>query len=405
MQLLVVKWGTEWDIMAVPAQIKNLGQLTILSTGTKLRVIWDNIDGALSGAETFERDDIDLKNYVLDLIPLLTFSGGDLAYQFLLLNKKNYCSSQCMICDAKKGSWRMHKHQGTKYTMEQMVNALLTAVPLTRYLLPPLHIMLGIGNDIVTKINKFISGNLDELIKDTAGKIIRGKVHYAVHRMLAKDFNIMGQKYFTQTLVGGDIWRLLKKHEEIVPKIAAIMKDRTLRKADTAANIDVRIDRFLSKVKEIMKTFESICLLMHKTEQLTPEELVQFRKAWPNGHITPKFHQLESHGADQMEEFGCLGDKAEAAIERLHHQCNKADRQLAAMPSWKQRQTAMLRRRRQEELPSVQRALESTILGTKRKYSPASTVRRQDKIVQAAALKRTKIEVALNIGANVLANE
>lgn len=301
-----------------------------------------------------------------------------------------------MVCDAKKAAWRRQKHKGKNYTMEQMVGALLTAVPMNRYLIPPLHTMLGIGNDIVTKINAFIANKLD--------------------RMLATDYNIMGQKYFTQTLVGGDVWRLLKKHGDIIPKIGAIMKNTTLRKPDTVVNIDALIDDFLGKVKEIMGVFELICSLMHKTEQLTDTEQTQFknlckrieklwREAWPNGHITPKFHMLETHASDQMKEFGCLGDKAEAAIERLHHQCNKADRRLAAMPSWKMRQTAMLRRRRQEELPNVQIALENTILGTKRKQSPNTVDKKQRKIDQVEVIKRAKMDVALNIGVNVLANE
>ena len=67
--------------------------------------------------------------------------------------------------------------------------------------------------------------------------------------------------------------------------------------------------------------------------------------------------------------FGCMGDKAEAAIECLHHECNKSNRLLAAIPAWSTRTRVRIGRRRQLELPSVVNKEVRIITGLKRKLS------------------------------------
>lgn len=114
-------------------------------------------------------------------------------------------------------------------------------------------------------------------------------------------------------------------------------------------------------------------------------------------NITPKMHALESHAPLQMRMFGCLGDKMEAAIERLHQVCNKANRLYAAITSWQRRHLARLVRVSRGDAAGVDEAIEEKIVGTKRKYSQASNLRRGNKLIASSAALRQKLIIASNL--------
>ena len=103
--------------------------------------------------------------------------------------------------------------------------------------------------------------------------------------------------------------------------------------------LELQIDVFEGKLRKIMKVFEVVYMLMVKTDQLTAEELNTFdlinghsgqfgallRQSFSSATVTPKMHMLEPLSRVQMcafQAFGCLCDKIESAVERLHHQVN-----------------------------------------------------------------------------------
>lgn len=220
------------------------------------------------------------------------------------------------------------------------------------------------------------------------------------------------QKHFTQSLVGGDIERLLEYHYQIVDDMSGILHDPTLRRnLNVKADIEERIDTFLMQLRGLLNVFQVVCALMNKTEQLSEFELnafdalcVKFGKLWrvafPGNSITPKLHLLESHAPLQMRMFGCMGDKEEGAVERLHHYCNKAYRTLSAIPDWEERQAAMRRRKAQAELFEVQTAEKITMEKSKRKFSPEVVAQRSAKKEELLQVKAYRIEEALNLGLN-----
>ena len=50
-----------------------------------------------NGTANFERTDIPY-NHELQLLRILRFSSGELAYQFMILGRDDHCSSKCMRC-------------------------------------------------------------------------------------------------------------------------------------------------------------------------------------------------------------------------------------------------------------------------------------------------------------------
>jgi hypothetical protein len=288
------------------------------------------------------------------------------------------------------------------------LNVLLTEIPLERFLVPPLHIMLGIGNMIVALIDEFIEVHLEKPAADP-----RDTLYTLVYSTVEKDYNIVRQRWFTQTLVGSDITRMLHKHDAISTTITGLLKTPHLRKEDANADVEQHIDAFMQNIRSIMQIFEAVYILMSKTEQLTPEELDDFdtlagsfgsvwRQFFPGSRVTPKMHLLESHAHVQMRAFGCIGDKIEAAVERLHHTVNVEHRLFAAIPDWQRRQVAMMVRRDLVRQPQVEVAASTPILKTKRVFSAITAQRKVQELEQSNEAKRLKVTNAVGRTADII---
>lgn len=180
---------------------------------------------------------------------------------------------------------------------------LLSEVPMSQYLVPPLHILLGVGNNLLEKIDEFIAEYLEKTYNNIPAKKDRPTpMSDAIYTMLKK-YEVEPQKYFTQTLVGGDIHRLLQRHSQICTEMQIIMLNPVLRKADAEENIEVLVIQFVKKLRNLMQVLESTHQLMSKVDQLTDDELDDFDelcngfgRLWRESFgakITPKLHLLE----------------------------------------------------------------------------------------------------------------
>jgi hypothetical protein len=246
--------------------------------------------------------------------------------------------------------------------------------------------MLGLGNNLAEQFFIYIDTDLD----DGQKRVV--EAFYA----LLKKYSIEHQKFYTNTYVGGDIRRLLDNHATICDQAVPIFKDAQLRGANVAEDIDARIDEFVGQMRNLLHVFWAINELMEQTSQLSPHELDLFenlcntfgrmwRVYFKDGiggkkmSITPKLHQLESHLPAQMRQFGCIGDKSEAAIERLHQQGNKEGRRLAAVPTWTGQKSIQIERADKAMVKGVIDAGNEVMAGTKRKWSAETQAKKTTK--------------------------
>jgi hypothetical protein len=263
--------------------------------------------------------------------------------------------------------------------------------------LPVLHIMLGIGNDMLKKFTGFIQTNLEHVPPEVVG--VKGAVYNTPMLnewlyMLGNDYNVVCQKYYTGQLVGGDCHRFLVHRVAICDKTRTIFKNALLRKPDTDADIDTTIDVFVDRMQKLMEVFDSIYSFMSQTTPLTVLECdefevlcITFGRMWrvyfPGCSITPKMHMIESHAPAQMRYYRCLGDKIESAVERIHHINNKSNRLLHAMKTYESRVQAMLNRRDSVSDPTVIFEQEAAITGTKRPRAADQEALKQEAITAA----------------------
>lgn len=98
----------------------------------------------------------------------------------------------------------------------------------------------------------------------------------------------------------------------------------------------------------------------------------------------------------QMRMFGCLGDKTEAAIERLHQICNIDNRILAHMKNYEKRTKAQLSRKRLAAHHEVLKVKNQYKEKRMRVLSPDSVQRRTGKVNAKSASKINKRAAALD---------
>lgn len=196
---------------------------------------------------------------------------------------------------------------------------------------------------------------------------------------------------------------------KVVESIRTLMHNMAYRRAEEVReDIEAHIDTFLDRIRKLLAVFEQVCSLMHKTKQLNMEEQGHFktlckkvcdlwRTYYPNKGLTPKMHLLESHAAREMWIFGCMGDKSESEMERLHHINNKSNRRLEPMKTWRVQQETMLKQVAQSDLPEVQNALRTNRRTRQRNFSPQSIGIKQGKAQDDAEVRAAKLNLALEI--------
>jgi hypothetical protein len=124
-------------------------------------------DGVIYATFAEKRNDTDT---VLQVIPFRVFMTGDLAYYAVCHGKENSTSHWCPWCMLSHANWQASGHElGELWDLdkittvaEQVMNdieserekgvltkALVTTIGIDRYVCPPLHTLLGVGNNIL----------------------------------------------------------------------------------------------------------------------------------------------------------------------------------------------------------------------------------------------------------------
>ena len=181
----------------------------------------------------------------------------------------------------------------------------------------------------------------------------------------------------------------------------------THRRDDPDGDINGKVIRFVEHMRHFMEVFLSVCSLMNQVTQLSAEEKETFgtlcrtagrmwRVYFAEYGVTPKMHMLESHCPLMMMEYGCLGDKSEACIERRHNQANKDNRMLCNVVSYAKKKKVQIDRTEQAALPEVIAAQQRVLQGTKRLFTPETLARKAQVSTDSAEAKLLRLTRANN---------
>ena len=114
-------------------------------------------------------------------IQLRVFITGDLVFYATVLGKTNMAPHWCTYCDKKKRDWVCGCHtDGTPWTLELMKASLdgtqerkgcvdpplFDCVPIESYAFPILHVMIGVGNDILKDFFRWVDWKIEEISEE-----------------------------------------------------------------------------------------------------------------------------------------------------------------------------------------------------------------------------------------------
>jgi hypothetical protein len=210
--------------------------------------------------------------------------------------------------------------------------------------------------------------------------------------------NIVRQQYYGKALIGNHMNSLLSNCEVILEASTAVMLDRSLRRADTADNIDEMIDEVMLNSLDLWQVLEVCNRYMNQRANFRSlcgyfGEL--WRESFPETQRPPKLHLLETHAPDQMDKFGVLRNFSKDPIERHHHLLNKFHRQFSAMRNFAQKAEAIRRLLMKSNNPQVKTYIATVAAGTARAKGAQTVASQAEKADLASAAKRQRVDVVL----------
>jgi len=187
-------------------------------------------------------------------------------------------------------------------------------------------------------------------------------IEQAWEQILA-DFDIRYQQYYTMSLVGKHIHRLIimTNSTEICTRTEVLM----LASVTTDEDRD-SIKLFMGHMSELMEAFDFLCAVMTRTMIQSEETIAEFGSAakwfgvnyreYFNKDATPKVHYLETHLIEELIRHKRLGLFDESPIERAHHTNHVYSRLFSNIENWFNRQEAIENRIHMGDVPDVHEA-------------------------------------------------
>jgi hypothetical protein len=120
-------------------------------------------------------------------LPVNVFITGDLAFLSTLLGKENMSTAWCPWCMLSKVQWSLKNHdKGELWTIDKIIQLrekvdlkelseepeylrgctkvpLFDSVPIENYIVPVLHILIGVGNSLVNAVFEFVDERIERL--------------------------------------------------------------------------------------------------------------------------------------------------------------------------------------------------------------------------------------------------
>ena len=168
----------------------------------------------------------------------------------------------------------------TRDIIAELCRRPLLRVPLDRLVLPPLHILQGLVNKIVERMDA------------------------EARRLLVERTNVRVGPHSKSLLTGGEVRKLLDRVHAYPP----LIENEHVR----AALLDVRAIQQWARTTGADVTPDGIARLRLA--------IAAFSASWRAAQLptTPKLHLVEQHVADLIEQQGGWGERGEQALEATH---------------------------------------------------------------------------------------
>ena len=350
-------------------------------------------------------------------IPFQFLIVGDLKWLNQMLGKVNMEGHWCVWCNLSKNDWKDENHEiGTHWTIERLnthrelqhntanlrkgvVKPLLCdTVEITNYIVPCLHLLLGLGNepldhlfavvdawiepltspDITTKYNQYATAKLAYGIDNMVTQDYKSLYFKALKKRLKanlpifnniwsilKEYAIDPALYHGGKLIGPHLRRLMQNSQIIIDRIYDLVIEQPNRRGD--ATDDIRLcnlfDRYI-RLFILFDDFFSLCYAPCGT--LTDSDLSHatrlvrcIMKEWRELEFSmgkPKIHCVEDHVLPCLYRFRGLREYLEDFVEKYHQKKKRNQERTSSMRSNKKSQTHLSQREELENDENVKEA-------------------------------------------------
>ncbi len=267
------------------------------------------------------------------VLPFEEFICGDCCFLCTCQGREDHSSSKCVFCLARNAEFLEKPYSGPlitpeirdclsqkvvpkardaeKYGFNQEYPDLFSNISSERYCLPPLHLKLGIGKNIVDLLQ--LTSEQYKVSKDEIVEIL------CKHGVDIKS-------YHGGAIIGRHVTTFIEKSYEILNELLGLILSKDEMKNQKHLGM---IDNFFNQIYSVIILFDIICYYMNYPGILSSEELnkcqritkrfsIKYRQLFGYKKITPKFHILESHLLPFMEKYGSLLKFSEELMENYH---------------------------------------------------------------------------------------
>lgn len=365
-------------------------------------------------------------------LPIRAFANADLEATLQMQGRANYANHRCYICDVKCNSLMSGPQHGCSLSVTKLLNEsenlikslnplsscdisrtcrashggdidsifprakdvippivkekindntsdngmwqhlLLPALPLNRWIVPILHVKLGLLNKLHEAFFEFSDRvevyddniiNLELAIANTSNnrnltdnekknleelkKTLKRKKKEAFDlpckgeiEELFKKHNIVPQAYHSRTLTGKGCDMLLMHFESIIPEFKTIcMKyyhdsrnDVRRERLTKTRKCEEQLELFAERIGDLLLILNAAFSIIDDTHTIFDDDRCLQLEKLCNGAgilwrkvvntVTPKFHLFETHLPQQMKLLRNLGSFTEQTLEKSHHQVN-----------------------------------------------------------------------------------
>ena len=226
------------------------------------------------------------------------------------------------------------------------------------------------------------------------------------------EYDIFYQQYYTMSLVGEHIHRLLTNSAEICRNTKALMLLSIPEGSPGAEAKRLKVTTFMGHMLELMDTLDYLCAVMHKTDIQSETAIDEFEmvamyfgqiyRSHFNRKGTPKLHVLEVHAVEDLRRHKRLGLFDESQVEREHHTNKVYCLLFRNMKSWFKMHRAIDERFHRGNVTAVLEVSLEMDVSTKR---PLSETSKSNKLAKRAASRQVKEERRVATKDNIAAKQ
>ncbi len=265
------------------------------------------------------------------------FIAGDLAFLAIIMGKEGFASSWCNWCDLDHNEWAKKEHvPGVMWTAERILEQHLknernkwnderrkgirrtpyTDIPFCRVIFSVLHAMIGVGDLIISHLEEFVEGEIEEL-NPIEMQMRNELTNKTTARAEAQD----DWEHWRQSTEGGKL--LAKKQRRVryidsisMKRVDAIINNKeeseeertiasTAKQALTAEKVDLL--NAIPGLVEQSKTLKSACDVFDTDISALKEKLrecTKARRTQEDSYYTGVDRIFQDEGANRAAHFG-----------------------------------------------------------------------------------------------------